>query len=168
MRPRNPCAVVIVAWVQRTEVSAKQLAEELVQFMNSTMKGSQGEVFELIEELGVTISQFKIMHLVEAAGGQANTSKLARLTGLSPAATSRAADALARQGILTRTEDEHDRRVKWLELTPAGSKALHHIAAARTKALAGVVDELDADQRAALSEALAPLLFSAPDIESSE
>jgi DNA-binding MarR family transcriptional regulator len=131
--------------------------------MNSAMKPSQSDIFELVDELGITVSQFKIMHLVDGAGGTANTSKLARLTGLSPAATSRAAEALAQQGILIRHEDEADRRVKWLELTAAGHEALDRIAAARTKSVAGMVTHLDADQRTALSDALAPLLASVPD-----
>jgi DNA-binding MarR family transcriptional regulator len=148
-------------------VSPTQLAEELVLFMTSSMKAAQSDIFELVDELGVTISQFKIMHLVESAGGEATTSKLAKLTGLSPAATSRAAEALARQGILERREDGTDRRVKWLALTARGREAIDRIMAARIQGLARLAEALDADQRAALSEALAPLIASTPDPENS-
>jgi DNA-binding MarR family transcriptional regulator len=152
--------------VQRTAVSPKQLAEELVSFLNASMRAAQGDLFDVIEELGVTLTQFKIMHLLDYAEGEATPSELARTIGLSPAATSRAADHLARQGILARRDDDEDRRVKWLSLTDTGHEALARITAARTNAVARLTKALDDDQRAALSEALAPLLASAPDSSS--
>jgi DNA-binding MarR family transcriptional regulator len=153
--------------MQRTEVSPRQVAEELVEFLNAAMKAAHGDIFDVIEELGVTLTQFKIMHLLEYAGGEATPSDLARTIGLSPAATGRAADALTRQGILLRRDDVADRRVKWLSLTDTGRKALGHVTAARTKAVARLTEALSPDERTALSEALAPLLASVPDSENS-
>ena len=149
--------------MQRTEVSPKQLAEELVTFLNAGMRYAQGDLFDVVEDLGVTLTQYKMMHLLDFSDGEATPSDLARMIGLSPAATSRAADALARQGILSRRDDGEDRRVKWLSLTNAGHEALDRITAARTNAVARLAETLDPDQRAALSEALAPLLASTPD-----
>jgi DNA-binding MarR family transcriptional regulator len=149
--------------MQRTEVTPHQLAEELVGFVNASMRAAQGDLFDVIADLGVTLTQFKMMHLLEFSGEETTPSELARTIGLSPAATSRAADALARQGILDRRDDDEDRRVKWLSLTDTGHDALARITAARTKAVARLAENLDADERAALSEALAPLLASAPD-----
>jgi DNA-binding MarR family transcriptional regulator len=149
--------------VQQTEVTPQQLAEQLVSFLNTAMKYAQGDLFAVIEKLGVSLSQFKIMHLLDVADGERTPSELARTIGLSPAATGRAADALARQGLLLRRDDELDRRVKWLSLTDKGREALEHITAARNDAVARLAENLDPDQRAALCEALGPLLASAPD-----
>jgi DNA-binding MarR family transcriptional regulator len=149
--------------VQQTEVTSQQLAEQLVCFLNSAMRYAQGDFFEVVEKLGVSLSQFKIMHLLDFAGEERTPSDLARTIGLSPAATSRAADALARQGILLRRDDDLDRRVKWLSLTDKGREALEHISAARTDAVARMAENLDPDQRTALYEALSPLIASAPD-----
>jgi DNA-binding MarR family transcriptional regulator len=149
--------------VQRTAVTSKQVAEELVQFLNVAMRAGHADFFEVIEKLGITLTQFKILHLLDFAGEEATPSELARTIGLSPAATSRAADALARQGILGRRDDPVDRRVKWLSLTPKGHRALDAMTAARVNAVARLAEPLDDDQRAALSEALAPLLASTPD-----
>jgi DNA-binding MarR family transcriptional regulator len=129
------------------------------------MKAAQSDLFALVEELGVSLSQFKMMHLLEHAGEERTPSQLARTIGLSPGATSRAADALARQGILVRRDDDDDRRVKWLSLTDTGREALSRINAARRAALARLVATLDEDQRAALSEAIAPLLENARELE---
>src|SRR3954453_19551544 len=127
------------------------------------MREGQSDMFRVVEELGITLTQFKIMHLLDFADGEAPPSELARKIGLSPAATSRAADALARQGIVARRDDEDDRRVKWLSLTAGGHEAIDHITDARTNAIARLTATLDDEQRAALSEALGPLLTSAPD-----
>jgi DNA-binding MarR family transcriptional regulator len=148
-------------------VAPKQLAEELIEFLNTAMRSGQADFFEVIEELGVTLTQFKIMHLLDFADNEATSSELARTIGLSPAATSRAVDALARQGIVARRDDDEDRRVKWLSLTGDGHAALEHITAARVKAIARLVGALEPEQRAALSAALAPLLASAPEHENS-
>jgi DNA-binding MarR family transcriptional regulator len=67
-------------------------------------------------------------------------------------------DALTRAGVVSRREDEADRRVKRLALTPAGTDAVHRIARARVEALTKSVEKLDAAQRDALYAALAPLL----------
>ena len=136
-----------------------------MRLVSTAMKAAQSDLFELIEELGVSFSQLKMMHLLDHAGEEQTPAQLARTIGLSPGATSRAADALARQGILVRRDDEADRRVKWLALTDTGREALSRITAARTDALARLVENLDQDQRAALSEALAPLLATAPELE---
>jgi DNA-binding MarR family transcriptional regulator len=149
--------------VQRTAVTAKQLAEELVQFLNAAMRAGQADFFQVIEALGVTLTQFKIMHLLDFAGEEATPSELARTIGLSPAATSRAADALARQGFIARRDDSEDRRVKWLSLTDKGHEVLAHMTEARITAVARLTESLDDDQRAALSDALAPLLTSTTD-----
>ena len=149
--------------MQQTAVSPKQLAEELVNFLNTAMREGHADFFEVIDELGLTLTQFKIMHLLDFAGEERTPSELARTIGLSPAAASRAADALARQGILRRHDDDEDRRVKWLCLTAKGHRMLSRMTAARINAVARLTDSLDDDQRAALSEALAPLLTSAPD-----
>jgi DNA-binding MarR family transcriptional regulator len=149
--------------VQRTAVTPKQVAEELVQFLNVAMRAGHADFFQVIEKLGITLTQFKIMHLLDFAGEEATPSELARTIGLSPAATSRAADALARQGLLARRDDPVDRRVKWLSLTGKGHRALDRMTAARVNAVARLAEPLDDDQRAALSDALAPLLTSTPD-----
>jgi DNA-binding MarR family transcriptional regulator len=149
--------------MQQTAVSTKQLAEEILQFFNAAMREGHADFFEVIEELGVTLTQFKIMHLLDFAGEERTPSELARTIGLSPAATSRAADALARQGILRRRDDDDDRRVKWLCLTAKGHRVLDRLTAARINAVARLTESLDDEQRAALSGALAPLIASAPD-----
>ncbi|QEC50836.1 hypothetical protein FSW04_19020 [Baekduia soli] len=60
--------------------------------------------------------------------------------------------------MVSRREDDADRRVKRLALTEAGQAAVSRIAAARLEGLTRLVAPLTPEQRGALSAALAPLL----------
>ena len=155
---------LVFARMQTTShVTAEQLADELAQFLMSTMKTAQAGVFEVVAELDLSMTQLKILHILDGTADQELTpSELAQIVGLSPAATGRAVDALVRSGIVSRRDDEADRRVKRLALTEAGTAAVTRIARARLDGLAKVVSTLDPAQRDALSAALTPLLPHSP------
>jgi DNA-binding MarR family transcriptional regulator len=150
--------------MQAHAVSAKQLADELVSFLATTMKTAQGEVFKVVEELDLSMTQLKMLFVLDGSEAELTPSELAKSIGLSPAAAGRAADALTRQGIVSRREDDEDRRVKRLALTEHGQECVNRISAARREGLVRLTQSLDPEQRAALSQALAPLL---PDPSSS-
>jgi DNA-binding MarR family transcriptional regulator len=151
-------STLVFAPMQTTGVSAKQLTDELMAFLATTMKTAQGEVFRVVEELDLSMTQLKLLHVLDGSDGELTPSELAKLVGLSPAATGRAVDALTRQGLVSRREDEADRRVKRLALTDPGRQAVGRIMAARREGLMGFVMTLDPAQRDALSVALQPLL----------
>jgi DNA-binding MarR family transcriptional regulator len=148
-----------------TGISAEELAAQMGRFLMTTMKTAQAEVFHVVEELELSMTQLKILHILDGSDRELTPSELAQFLGLSPAATGRAVDALSRAGVVSRREDDDDRRVKRLALTPAGADAVHRIARARVEALTKSVEKLDAPQRDALYAALAPLLpvSTAPD-----
>jgi DNA-binding MarR family transcriptional regulator len=143
-------------------VTAQQLADLMAAFLAAAMKTSQTQVFQLVEELELSMTQLKILHILDGVERELTPSELARFVGLSPAATGRAVDALVRAGLVTRRDDDADRRVKRLALTEAGSAAVNRITQARVEALAAMVSGLDATQRDALAAALAPLLPDSP------
>jgi DNA-binding MarR family transcriptional regulator len=145
--------------MQETTVSAEQLADQIARFLATAMRTSQTEVFQLVEELELSMTQLKILHILDGSGKELTPSELAQFVGLSPAATGRAVDAMTRAGLVSRRDDESDRRVKRLMLTAVGSDAVAHITAARLQGLTRIVEGLDPDERSALSKALAPLLL---------
>ena len=148
--------------MQRTAVSPGELADELMSFLMTTMRSAQGEVFKLVEEHDLTMTQLKLLFVLEGTPHEATPSELARMIGLSAAAAGRAVDALVRRGIVSRRDDDHDRRVKRLALTADGRTMVGRISAARRLGLIGLIEPLSAEQRDALSAALAPLLPSDP------
>jgi DNA-binding MarR family transcriptional regulator len=145
-----------------TGTTAAQLADQIARFLMSGMKDAQAEVFQVVEELELSMTQLKILHVLFGSDRELTPSELAHVIGLSPAATGRAVDALTRAGVVSRREDQADRRVKRLALTEVGTAAVDRIARARLLALTNIVDRLDADQRDALSAALATLLPDSP------
>lgn len=139
-----------------------ELADELMSFLMTTMRSAQGEVFKLVEEHDLTMTQLKLLFVLEGTPHEATPSELARMIGLSAAAAGRAVDALVRRGIVSRRDDDHDRRVKRLALTADGRTMVGRISAARRLGLIGLIEPLSAEQRDVLSAALAPLLPSDP------
>jgi DNA-binding MarR family transcriptional regulator len=150
--------------MQKTAVSSDQLATEIARFMANAMRTAQTEVFHIVGELDLSMTQLKILHILDGSGRELTPSEVAQFVGLSPAATGRAVDAMARAGLVSRRDDEDDRRVKRLALTDAGLSAVERITAARVAGIARIVEDLDPGQRAALSTALQPLLRSVPNL----
>jgi DNA-binding MarR family transcriptional regulator len=148
--------------MQKTPVSSERLADELVRFLTTAMRTAQTEVFQIVGELDLSMTQLKILHILDGSERELTPSELAQFIGLSPAATGRAVDAMTRSGLVSRRDDAEDRRVKRLALTDAGTAAVTRITEARIAGLARLVEDLDPAQRAALSDALAPLLSSVP------
>jgi DNA-binding MarR family transcriptional regulator len=136
-------------------VAPEQLAGELMRFMGSVMKGDQSELFALIAELELTMAQMRGMFVLEASDHALALTELAPQMGLSVAAAGRAVDGLVRHGLVSRTEDVHDRRIKRLAPTPAGHAALERIAEARLVGLRRFAQRLGDRERTALHDALA-------------
>jgi DNA-binding MarR family transcriptional regulator len=150
--------------MQKPAVSSDQLATEIARFMANAMRTAQTEVFHIVGELDLSMTQLKILHILDGSGRELTPSEVAQFVGLSPAATGRAVDAMARAGLVSRRDDEDDRRVKRLALTDVGLSAVERITAARVAGIARVVQDLDPDERVALSAALQPLLTSVPNL----
>jgi DNA-binding MarR family transcriptional regulator len=145
-----------------TGTTSEELATLLARFLMSTMKTAQTEVFKVVEDLELSMTQLKILHILDGADHELTPSELAQFVGLSPAATGRAVDALVRAEMVARRDDDADRRVKRLTLSPKGETAVGRIHAARIEILSNVLSTLDAGQRDALAAALAPLLPDSP------
>jgi DNA-binding MarR family transcriptional regulator len=142
----------------KASVTSAQLADELVRFLGGVMKNAQSDVFRLVGDMDLTLTQLKMLHILDGVDHELTPSELAEIVHLSPAATGRAVDAMARAGLVSRREDEVDRRVKRLTLTEDGRTAIDRIHAARLEGIRRVVDDLAPGERSALSAALAPLL----------
>lgn len=104
----------------------------------------------------LSISQVRLLHLLNAAGGQ-SVGDLATRLGISAATASRACDGLFRAGLVERREDPDDRRVRRLHATETGVAYVEQFAAAKLDAIREMLTVLDAGQQQRLLDALAPL-----------
>jgi DNA-binding MarR family transcriptional regulator len=81
---------------------------------------------ELLQRLPrkTTPQQMAIAIILCRRGGRMTVTDVAREFGVSLSAVTASADRMSRIGILRRSRDEADRRVVWLDLTPAGREAV--------------------------------------------
>lgn len=135
-------------------VTAGQLAEELQRLFHRAMKGDQGELLALVAELDLTMPQIRGLFVLDDPDRALALTELAPLMGLSVAAAGRAVDGLVRDGLVSRTEDPADRRIKRLALTDDGRAALARLTEARLVGLRRFADTLGETEREALSRAL--------------
>jgi len=135
-------------------VTTRRLAEDLHRFFARVMKGDQGELFALVAELDLTMPQMRGLFVLDASDRALALTELAPMMGLSVAAAGRAVDGMVRNGLVSRSEDPIDRRIKRLALTAAGKAALARITEARLVGLRRFAGTLGERERAALASAL--------------
>ena len=123
--------------------------------------GGNAEFMRAIDESGLSFIQMKA--LIAAGGDEASDEAspvklIAERLGVSLPSTSRAIDALVKRKLATRVEDEADRRVRRVSLTPAGREIADRMMAARVAGLERFAAGLNAEERRKLDAALDALL----------
>jgi DNA-binding MarR family transcriptional regulator len=109
--------------------------------------------------VNLTMQQLKILFALRLHGGTGGQ-ELAHLMGVSPATMTGIVDRLVAARYVTRREDPHDRRVRRVQLTPAGDELIDGLMTAgdahqrrmlnrlTVKELAVVADAMDIMQKA--------------------
>ena len=139
------------------QVSSKKLAAELLELWHHLMRGSTEQLYALIAELDVSITQMKTLHVLAEGSSELSVKELSDRLGLSLPGASRIVDALLRRGWLERREDPVDRRVKRVGITDEGRRVVDRIEAARLAGLEDYAASLTPEQRTRLSSALSDL-----------
>jgi DNA-binding MarR family transcriptional regulator len=126
--------------------------------MTFLLRGSGQAFYALVAELDLSITQIKTLHVLEQREGELSVKELAELLGLSVPAASRTVEGLWQRGYLERREDEHDRRVKRVQMTASGREIAARLHRERLAGLQELVATLSERQRTQLSAALASLI----------
>jgi DNA-binding MarR family transcriptional regulator len=90
---------------------------DLHAFVRHLTRATAGDLFRLAAELDLTLTQLRILSVLATAEAKPSLMDLAAGIGLSTPTTGRAVDALVRGGLVSRAEDDEDRRVKRHALT---------------------------------------------------
>lgn len=144
----------MVAPVQVDGLSDDPLATRFFSVLIRMVKGSQHQAMAITAEYDLTLSQLRLLYVLDTAGEPRAVSALGEAVGLSPAATGRAIDALHKNGMVSRTEDPEDRRIKRIALSDEGHEAIERITRARFAAISDFVGALSNDERTALEGAI--------------
>ena len=143
--------------MKATVVSAKELAGELLDLWSHLMRGSSRQMFAILGELDLTMTQMKTLGMLDDCVEEVSVKELSERLALSLPATSRTVDGLLRRGLLSRHEDAEDRRIKRVRITDDGRAMVQRIVTARLQGLEAYAATLSDDQRAQLMAALADL-----------
>ena len=157
----NECVGEILAYVQasstETQISSKQLAGELLDLLHHLMRGSSQNMYALIAELDISITQMKTLHALSECVREISVKELSDRLRLSLPGASRLVDGLMRRGWIERREDPDDRRMKRIGITAEGRRVIDRIESARLVGLEQYAASLTPEQRATLSSALSDL-----------
>jgi DNA-binding MarR family transcriptional regulator len=121
------------------------------------MRGQSKTMFLLLEELDLSMSHVKALGVLSDCGCELSVKDVSAELGLSLPGASRTVDSLLRRGYLERREDEQDRRMKRIGITPAGRDVARRIIEARLEGLEQFTSSLTTEQRASLMAALTDL-----------
>ena len=115
------------------------------------------DLIHLAHEFELSFSQMKALHHMNERN-DLSVKELGETLGLSLAAMSRAADELVQRGLMDRTEDTTDRRIKRLRLTTKGRDLVQKMREVRMAGFEQFVDTLSPKEQAQLAKALEPIL----------
>ena len=115
---------------------ASEVAEGLYAVLHYLMKSSGREVFQAMAEADLTLTTYKALHALDQRerGDEVCVKHVAEDLVMSVPAASRIVDGLHQRGYVERREDEQDRRMKRVAITPAGRAVLARVNATRLAA----------------------------------
>jgi DNA-binding MarR family transcriptional regulator len=141
-------------------VPTEQLVANLSAFLHYIFKtcGPKGGMLEVIDELGLSLTQLKaLQHLSSHEPAEMSLKQLGDALELSMPAISRAVDGLVHRGLVTRTEDQTDRRSKLVRPTKEADQLVARLTDIRFSQLGDLVETLTPRERNKLAAAFAAL-----------
>jgi DNA-binding MarR family transcriptional regulator len=142
---------------QALAADVSELARNVCAFLMYVQKSSGEDFFRMVGELELSLSQLKLLMLLDRDGERSLT-ELAEALVLSLPAASRAVDGLHRRGMVVRREDDEDRRHKRVAITGEGADVVGRLNQARFAGIEQFVETLTTQEQQDLARALAPLL----------
>jgi DNA-binding MarR family transcriptional regulator len=135
------------------------LKEWVKVFMGHSMRA----FFAYAKENGISMSQFGALgHISKGAGG---VSDIGEDIGITSAAASQMLERLVQQGLILRSEDPHDRRVKQIVLTEKGKQLLEGSWQVRQSWFEDLVGMLSRDEQEKVTVALTILIEKVNQLE---
>jgi DNA-binding MarR family transcriptional regulator len=155
--------VVILVGVQVTPQTANSphnaaFVRDLGGFLKYLLAYGQGDFYEAVAELDLSLTQVRIMHLLCRDTDEASLKWIAEETGHSMPTVSRAVDSLVQRGLLTRVENPEDRRAKSIRATGDALAVAARLVDLRLAGLEEFAQSLSPAERDALAAALEPIV----------
>jgi DNA-binding MarR family transcriptional regulator len=146
------------ATAAKAHASVREVAQDLFGLTAYLLQRTSPAMFAALEETGVSMSQFKLLYALHVAEEELSVKALSNHLGCSLPGASRGVEALLQRGLVERREDEEDRRMKRVRISPAGRDVIARTNAIRLDALQQLLSELSDTERSDLATALSPIL----------
>ena len=144
--------------------STEQFSTVLHEWAKVFLRRSGQDFKHFMDDSGLSFSQVNTLMRLHFTG-QTDISDIGAQLGISNAAASQLVERLVRMGLLERTEDRTDRRIKWLSLTPGGHALAEKLVDTRHNWMEKFTDSLTPQQRDRISDALQVLTEAARNTE---
>ena len=144
--------------------SPAQLVQILRQFMDVAMHRSMRERSHFAKATGLSMPQFGILMQLHYRGNCGISDISERFDITSPAA-SQMVEKVAQSGLIERSEDPSDRRVKHITLSPKGKAMIEKGTRERYRWVDELVTRLNAAEREKVAEALGILNRAAKELD---
>src|SRR4051794_41508260 len=146
-----------VSQEQRTAAD-EELVRSVGGFAKFILHAGGRDFYRAVGELDLSISQIGILQLLTGPVESASLKTIADEVGLSMPAVSRSVDGMVQRGLVTRTEDEKDRRHKAIRATDEAREEAGRLIELRVAGITDFVETLSAEERRNLADALAPIV----------
>jgi DNA-binding MarR family transcriptional regulator len=141
-------------------MSSDPFVATLQEWMEVAMRRSMRHFLRFARESGLSMSHFgAIFHIHRI--GSCGVTEMGEHLGMTSAAASQMLDRLVGQGLVLRTEDSEDRRVKRIELTAKGQRVFEGGIQARQSWLDELADTLSKEEKQTIATALRILIMKA-------
>lgn len=143
---------------EQVPAGTEDLVRDLGGFAKFLLHSGGRDFYRAVGELDLSISQIRILHLLNGPLPRASLKQLADEIGLSLPAVSRSVDALVQRSLVTRTENDTDRRLKAVAITAEAKVLIGRLTELRVAGINDFVASLSASQRKDLAKALTPIV----------
>lgn len=136
------------------KASVESCTSALVKFFEQVADRASFSTADRVAATDMTLSQLRMLMALSRSRHELSVNELADAVGLSLAAAGRGADRLVVLKLITRREDESDRRVKRLSISKEGRELIANQFRIRDNEVADIIGEIPRDIRGRLTSAL--------------
>ena len=131
----------------------KDLYSTLTEWSTTFLRLAMQDFGRLTRNAGLSLGQMNVlMHLYQRGAREVTT--FCELLQVTPAGASQMIERMVQSGVVQRTEDPGDRRIRLVTLTPKGQKIVLDSIAAREAGFNRLVSTLTPDEQARITDAL--------------
>src|SRR6266699_2533743 len=134
----------------------EMLARSISQFRRAIVRGFVFNILRTFVNFDFSLPQLATLLLLDEEG-ELTIKQVTEILGRSVSATSRLLDQLVERGMVSRREDERDRRAKRVAITESGRRLIATLEQRRADVQIVVMEYLSAEERADVTRAMALL-----------